>query len=521
LSGVWNWGKGGELIPDLAGISWQGRRVYIVFDSDGATNKNVQDAARRLAEALEKLGAIVHILLLPSGPDGAKAGIDDFLCVHTADDLKKLLKEAAESVPAEPAVTWEPPPWPKPPEAEAFHGLAGEIVRTIEPSSEADPVALLVQTLIVFGNVIGRWPHFTVESDRHGGNEFAVLVGRTSKARKGTSYGRIEPLPRGADPEWLDKCVPTGSSSGEGIVWAIRDPITKSVKVKGSKPVRFEEAEVDKGVTDKRLLVYEPEFVNVLKQTEREGNNLSAVIRQAWDGRRLGNLNKNSPAKASNPHVSMIGHITEEELRRYLTATESANGFANRYLWVCAERSKVLPEGGRMDEDRWRYCMDNFKERVAFARMVQQIRRDESGRGVWLTVYETLSEGKPGLAGSMLARGEAHVMRLALLYALLDRSEVISEPHLVAALALWEYCERSVRHIFGDSLGDPVADEILRLLRARKGVGMTRNEIREFFQRNKSSERIGQALGLLLQCKMVRFEKRGTCGRSEERWFAV
>jgi hypothetical protein len=216
----------------------------------------------------------------------------------------------------------------------------------------------------------------------------------------------------------------------------------------------------------------------------------------------------------------MIGHITEEELRRYLTETESANGFANRYLWVCAERSKVLPEGGQLDHGRWQYCLDNFKERVAFARMVQQVRRDESGRGIWLSIYGSLSEGKPGLAGSMLARGEAHVMRLALLYALLDRSEVISEPHLMAALALWDYVERSVRHVFGDSLGDPVADEILRILRANKDVGVTRTEIRDFFHRHKKAEHVGRALGLLLRCKLVRMGKNATGGRSEQRWFA-
>ncbi len=42
-------------------------------------------------------------------------------------------------------------------------------------------------------------------------------------------------------------------------------------------------------------------------------------------------------------------------------------------------------------------------------------------------------------------------MRLALLYALLDKSRLIQAPHLLAALAFWEYCERSVLHVFGDT----------------------------------------------------------------------
>jgi hypothetical protein len=80
-----------------------------------------------------------------------------------------------------------PPPWPAPPSEEAFHGLAGKIVRAIEPASEADPAALLVQVLLAFGNAVGRSAHFCVEADRHHANEFAALVGKSSKARKGTS----------------------------------------------------------------------------------------------------------------------------------------------------------------------------------------------------------------------------------------------------------------------------------------------------------------------------------------------
>jgi hypothetical protein len=62
--------------------------------------------------------------------------------------------------------------------------LAGEIVHTIEPHSESDPAALLLQLLVAFGSVVGRGPHFKAESDRHGLNLFTVLVGETSKARK-------------------------------------------------------------------------------------------------------------------------------------------------------------------------------------------------------------------------------------------------------------------------------------------------------------------------------------------------
>jgi hypothetical protein len=410
--------------------------------------------------------------------------------------------------------------WPDPPAAEAYHGLAGEIVGVIEPASEADPVALLAQTLVAFGNAVGRSAHFVVEGDFHRGNEFVVIVGRTSKARKGTSWGRVERLFREVEEQWAGERIHSGLSSGEGVIWAVRDPITKRDRVKEKGKVRYEDVEADPGVSDKRLLVYEPEFANVLKQTERQGNNLSAVLRNAWDGRDLQTLTKNSPAKSKGAHVSLVGHITAEELRRYLSLTEVANGWANRHAFFCADRSKLLPEGGVVDPAGWRAVRDKLSRALAFARASGEVQRDDEAKFIWGDLYRELSEGKPGLAGALLARAEAHVMRFAMLYALMDASPYIGAKHLMAALALWDYGERSVRYIFGDSLGDGLADDLLRMLRNSPN-GMTRNEMMDAMGRNQSSGRIGQALGLLLKNNLARLQSVPTGGRPAERWYAT
>jgi hypothetical protein len=449
--------------------------------------------------------------------------------IHDARERKRTAREQAErngetaGAPPPDAPLPVEPPWPDPPGEEAFHGLAGRIVGAIGPASEADPAALLIQTLVMFGNTIGRSAHFIVEGDRHHANEYAVMVGRTSKARKGTSWGRTIRLYREAEEQWATERVQSGLSSGEGLIWAVRDPIAKREKVshgKGQAPT-YEDVEADPGISDKRLLVYEPEFANVLKQTERQGNTLSTVLRQGWDGTHtIRTMTKNSPARATGAHVSLIGHITADELRRYLTATESANGFANRHLWVCTDRSKLLPEGGEVDPAEWEALRRELVEALGFARTVGEMTRDDGARALWREVYGPLSEGRPGLAGALLARAEAHVLRLSMLYALMDRFATVQAAHLLAALALWDYCERSVFYIFGDGLGDPVADELLRLLRGCPG-GMTRNEMMNYFGRHQPSERIARALGLLLQHRLVCREEVKTRGRSAERWFAV
>ena len=410
--------------------------------------------------------------------------------------------------------------WPAPLANEAYHGLAGDIVRAIEPHTEADPVALLIQILIAFGNVIGRTAHFVAEADRHYLNLFAVLVGASSKGRKGTSWGQIFRLFEGIALDWIPK-VQSGLSSGEGLIWAVHDPIEKQEPIREKKQITgYQTVITDEGVEDKRLLAFEAEFASTLRVIGREGNTLSALIRQAWDRGDLRVLNKNSPAQATGAHISIIAHVTRNELRRYLDTTEAGNGFANRFMWACVRRSKSLPEGGRLYEVDFLPMTRSLREAIVVARDTGEMKRDEQARGLWFDIYDELSEGKPGLLGAVISRAEAQVMRLACLFALLDCERTIRRAHLEAALAIWRYCEESARFIFGDALGDPIADEILRALR-QASAGMTRTELRDLFGRHRNSREIVRALQMLLEQGLVYSESENTGGRPIERWFAV
>ncbi|MDQ3776260.1 MAG: hypothetical protein M3461_18835 [Pseudomonadota bacterium] len=105
-----------------------------------------------------------------------------------------------------------------------------------------------------------------------------------------------------------------------------------------------------------------------------------------------------------------------------------------------------------------------------------------------------------------------------MLYALRDEKGQIDTPHLLAALALWEYAEASARHVFGASLGEPVADEILRAVQDAGQEGMTRTQISGLFKRNCSAVRIGAAFDLLARRKLVGRRAQETGGRPSEVW---
>jgi hypothetical protein len=411
--------------------------------------------------------------------------------------------------------------WPAPMSNDAYHGIVGRIVRAIEPHTEVDPAALLLQLLAASGNVIGRSSYWEVEADKHHCNQFVVIVGPTAKGRKGTSFGHVKRLFRAVDDEWAGHRIMDGLASGEGLVWHVRDPIQEPqlLKEKG-KVTGTEMVEVHPGVSDKRLLVSEPEFARVLQVCERDTNTLSAIIRQAWDSGDLRVLTKKQAAQSTGAHISIIAHVTSDELKRLLSDTAVANGFANRFLFCCTKRSKLLPEGGDISGIDWAPMVRELNRAVKFGRTAGLVKRDAAARLLWIAEYPRLSDGHPGMFGAVTARAEAQVMRLACIYALLDCSDVITVDHLRAGLEVWRYCEDSARCIFGDSLGDATADAILEALRG-KPEGMSRTDLRDLFGRHKSTAEMGRALSVLKAAGLARSVSSSTDGRPSERWYVA
>lgn len=414
--------------------------------------------------------------------------------------------------------------WPDPISEEGYQGLLGDIVKTIEPHSEADPAGMLLQLLVAFGNNLGRNAYYLVESTRHYLNLFLILGGATAGGRKGTGFNRMKSLFSGTDLEWAQKCVMHGGlASGEGLVWALRDPIERKSPVReGQKITGYQDEIVDHGISDKRLLIVEEEFASVLSVQGREGSTLSAVLRNAWDHGSLENRTKNSPAKATNAHVSIIGHITSEELRQKMAGTEAFNGYGNRFLWACVKRSKLLPDGGNLEPSALDPFIGRLREVLTFSRSVKEIKRNAEAREIWHCVYRDLTERSEDMAGAMTARAAPQVMRLACLYALSDCSDVIQAKHMMSALAVWEFCEQSAKHLFGSNCNNPLGRKILTALHG-SSQGLTRTEIIGLFQHNRSAAEIDLALNTLLSSGTARsqIEKSDGRGRPTERWLAT
>jgi Protein of unknown function (DUF3987) len=392
---------------------------------------------------------------------------------------------------------------------EVFASLPGRVVRLSERHTEAEPVAIAVQFLIGFGNAVGHGPRFFVGETPHHLNEFLAVVGTTSRARKGDSKNAALRAIEEADPDWAHN-IGSGLSSGEGLIHAVRDPVTRiatSGKEKGNEYL------ADPGVSDKRLLVVESEFSNALKQFSRDGNVLSCMLRDAWDAKRtLRLLTKNSPTRATDAHISIIAHTTPEDLSAYLANIEAANGLGNRFLFVLTHRARLLPNPGRAAAQDVAEVVDEVRDALLHARQVEVIRRTPAAERLWAEIYPTLTADQPGLLGKLLARSEAHVARLSALYALCALSPQIDVEHLKSALALWDYCESSTRLIFANRTGDDTADRIRSEL--LPGQSMSLRELRDqIFANHISAARLSEALKLLQALGEITVTTEPTEGR--------
>jgi hypothetical protein len=357
-----------------------------------------------------------------------------------------------------------PKDWILPLDSAAFYGLAGEFINCVLPETESDPAGLLINFLVLAGVKFGRDRWAFADGKRHYPVQYGLLVGKTGSGRKGSATARTMPAMEIGDPNYKDKVI-GGLSSGEGLIKACM-PLDPDV------PDPF----------PRSYVAFLPEFSALLSVMRREGNTMGAMLREAWDGGRL-QTRTVKPLVADNVNLSVIAHITPEEFINGLAQTDKANGFINRFLIALVRRSKLLPSGG--SEIDYLGIAEKLRAAVQFASDNRgPVPFDQEAMRLWFDKYSELTRERDGIVGALCGRAEAHCVRLALLYAVLDSAKEIRVEHLRAAFAVWDYCERSMVKIFGEVSGDPAGDKILSVL--AYGPKSIRDLLRAFSNNVKS-----------------------------------
>ncbi|MFF7994207.1 DUF3987 domain-containing protein [Kitasatospora xanthocidica] len=374
------------------------------------------------------------------------------------------------------------------PDMAVFQGLAGHTVRALDPTTEADPVGVLVNLLSGAGTLLGpsgagradSCPHLRIGNDRHPALIWGLTIGATAAGRKGAATNTARLILSAAAPGFAkDNCL-SGLSSGEGLIEAVRD----------GDPTKKD----DPGHIDKRRWIVESEYGITMARARREGSSLGGVLRQAWNGEDLGVMNREA-LKATAPHIAIIGHISPRELRAKMQDSEMAGGTYNRYLPVFVHRNLILAESRGADPELVDSLAASWRAALADASQAGEVTLAEPARKLWRDdIYPALcgDEDGDGPLAEFTARAAPYTLRLAMVYALLDRRREIEEDHLRAAHALVNYSRASAAHVLGlaaNTTGDPKLDKLATAVRAVGPRGLTGDEVYRLFKKSSKDER--------------------------------
>jgi hypothetical protein len=424
-----------------------------------------------------------------------------------------------ELVPLLPPLPPEPE-WPEPIGQEAYRGLLGEIVDATMPTTEGDANAILLQHLIFLGNAIGIGPNTPWcwgGKVVHRTNLTTIALGETAYARKGTATAEPMFLYRQINPAWSRHHIRSGLHSGEGLIYAVRDELTRIDPQNPLGPPIVVHTESD----TKNILVIETEFSVPLTRMQVPGNTLGDLLKQCWDGGLLETLTRHTPVRATGHLVSLIAHDTFASFRLKLPLVSTQDGFANRALLTCVRRSKLLSDPPTLPPD----VVDGFVQGIdaclQAARTRGEMRRSAQAKPLWDELYRRLNAPTPGLYGAITSRGHVQVLRLAMLFALFAQRGTIEDEDLHAAMAVWRFCAASAFYLFGEQQTDPFADRVLGALRHAGPRGLTRSDLYDAFKRHTDKDVLDKALATLARNGHAYREARPTAGRTAEVWFYI
>ena len=391
---------------------------------------------------------------------------------------------------------------PAAPTKQMFHGPLGDMATLIAPHVAWDPTAFVAQSLVAVGNWLG-YRHFVAEeaTQRHP-NLFLAVVGGTASG-KGTSWRWAEWVMRGLDDAYVNERITTAVGSGEGLLAKITDPVV-TLNSKGEETVAID------GSPDKRVLYLEEELGQLFSKMMSQ-DSLEKMVTKGWDSGRLETTTKKEAMHCENPHVSIIGHITPDELTSRLEARLIDNGFSNRWLYLVIKPTQVKFDSPTPDEinglTEVRDEMIDGLKRFSVSGGDEFVFTPDAKDAYLETARYLYDHPHSGAMVKQDARARPLLFKLAMIYAAIDGSNKIEVDHFLAARSLWAYCSRSARAFFGTKSGNENVDRFMELWRWNGFADMTLSDVSDLFSRNMNASKRNQMLDVLARDGVLRVEK--------------
>ena len=398
--------------------------------------------------------------------------------------------------------------------AAMLYGIFGEFGRAAAKDTEVNPYAAAMNLMIFISASVGRGIYFYIGNDIHHVRLYGLHIGRSSRGQKGGAHSLLNRVIKVIAENDFDLLLPSrhtgGLSSKEGLAALIHDGFMQGKDEVGA-------------ITDKRLFIRESEFSNVMHQAARNGNTLSAGLRDAWDGVGIQPATKLKGTWASHPHIAIAGACTPIELLALTTKNDVSNGFLNRFIIFWAERTKLIPFPQCTHIDTVNLLATKINAIIQFAKsdyvwnknpsLASEDNRqitlsDDAKRtygALYINVFPKYNDGDN--VAALTERKAPYLLRMAALFAISDFSLVIEEWHINAAYEWVKYWHESVKFIFNDAaeevknneISDHASKIVSYLASKDKGYQATRTELsNEVFKRHLDSKKLDEALNTLI-----------------------
>ncbi|MFF1450182.1 DUF3987 domain-containing protein [Streptomyces sp. NPDC058274] len=365
------------------------------------------------------------------------------------------------------------------------HGILGEAVKGIMPTSEADPIGVWATSLSLFSSAIS---HVVRTDDKRPVVVWTVLAGRSSLGRKGSALTTSLAL--------MNKSI------GGYIYGRRRKGVANGPALLDMLSQMEQENTTPDGSSDGRCVLIEDEWASLLKD-QKKCSKFSGYFRMAWDGEAITNRTKKEGLQSvAQPLLGFTAHITPGEWAKYISSSDALGGTYNRLLPVRVEKSKNLPRKAPKNvvPEAEALALREAYEWACETKRVLSFSDDAADRYDEIrAMAEDRLAALPELVASYMERTPEQVQRVAAVLAALDMTEEITVEHVDKAWAFVEHSMNSVERLVreaADGVGPrplKTPEELIRevveknggetnsstLLRALSGRGLNADLIRE------------------------------------------
>lgn len=410
-------------IPDLEKIVWQGRRVYVVYDSDLATKPAVRFAEFRLGRELRDRGADVYAVRLPGGPNGEKVGLDDYLCRHSVDTFCTLDPEPIQHpAKAEHSGRLAPAPPAAVPESASLTvpdagmvGVARDFAVLYGSRLEAPPSFFYFSFLTYFGIAVAK--QITLESSLWPEPRlYTVLLGESADTRKSTALRMTDQFWQSLGQEWHAGTL-LGVGSAEGLAAELKDRV------------------------DHTVLLHFDELKSFVDKAKADNSVLLPMVSTLFERNEYDNRTKDNAISVRGASLALLAACTADTYATMFDQRFFAIGLLNR-LWIVADRStQCIP----VPQPIPTVALDAVKARTI---SVLQGIRSMYQRNTYQAVPLGLTNGAADMFGEWYAAREGSIFerrldtyghRLMILLAATCGKDRVDEAVMTAVLTLLKY----------------------------------------------------------------------------------